>query len=98
MIGSQALVFVQHQFDRFMIGLMLGPVALGIYSLSVKILDSFAGMLFYGTSSASFSTFTKLQGQPDRLRDALFLMSRFSSMLGFPFFVGLAVTAGISAV
>lgn len=93
MIGSQALVFVQHQFDRFMIGLMLGPVALGLYSLSVKILDSFAGMLFYGTSSASFSTFTKLQGQPDRLRDALFLMSRFSSMLGFPFFVGLAVTA-----
>jgi O-antigen/teichoic acid export membrane protein len=93
MIGSQALVFVQHQFDRFMIGLMLGPVALGIYSLSVKILDSFAGMLFYGTASASFSTFTKLQGQPDRLREAVFLMSRFSSMLGFPFFVGLAVTA-----
>jgi PST family polysaccharide transporter len=93
MIGSQALVFLQHQFDRFMIGLAMGPVALGIYSLSVKILDSFAGMLFYGTASASFTAFSKLQDQPDKLREALFLMSRFSSLLGFPVFVGLAVTA-----
>jgi O-antigen/teichoic acid export membrane protein len=93
MIGSQALVFVQHQFDRFFIGLFLGPVALGIYSLSVKILDSFAGMLFNGTAAASFTTFARLQGQPDKLRDALFLISRFSSLVGFPCFVGLAVTA-----
>jgi O-antigen/teichoic acid export membrane protein len=93
MIGSQALVFVQHQFDRFMIGLLLGPISLGIYSLGVKILDSFAGMLFYGTASASFATFAKLQAQPDKLRDALFLVSRFSSLIGFPCFVGLAVTA-----
>jgi O-antigen/teichoic acid export membrane protein len=93
MIGSQALVFVQHQFDRFFIGLFLGPVALGVYSLSVKILDSFAGILFNGTAAASFTTFARLQGQPDKLRDALFLISRFSSLVGFPCFVGLAVTA-----
>jgi O-antigen/teichoic acid export membrane protein len=93
MIGSQALVFVQHQVDRFVIGLVLGPAVLGVYSLAVKILDSFASMLFNGTANASFATFTKLQGHPERQRDALFLISRFSSIVGFPCFVGLAVTA-----
>jgi PST family polysaccharide transporter len=93
MVGSQALVFVQHQVDRFVIGLVLGPAALGVYSLAVKILDSFASMLFNGTANASFAAFARLQGQPERQRDALFLITRFSSLVGFPCFVGLAVTA-----
>jgi O-antigen/teichoic acid export membrane protein len=93
MVGSQALVFAQHQVDRFIIGIILGPASLGIYSLAVKILDSFASMLFNGLANASFAVLAKLQPNSDKQRQVLFLISRFCSILGFPCFVGLAVTA-----
>ncbi|CAN5261090.1 lipopolysaccharide biosynthesis protein [soil metagenome] len=93
MIGTRALVFLQKQFDRFFVGLLLGPVALGLYTLAGRILDSFSSILFDGVAMASVSTFARLQGEADRLREAVFLVCRFSSLIGFPCFVGLALVA-----
>lgn len=92
-IGSSLLDFVNRKADDLIVGLFLGPVALGIYSLSYQVLVVIEQLLCKGFDALALSAFSRLQGDRPRLREALNVAVRWAALLAFPAFIGAALVA-----
>lgn len=90
-IGSGLLNFVNRKSDDLIIGIFLGPVALGMYSLAYQVFTFMEQLLCKGFDSLALSAFSRLQDDRARLREALYLAARWSSLLAFPAFIGAAL-------
>lgn len=92
-VGGDALNFVSRNLDRLLIGVVLGPVALGFYAVAYRILDTSQTLLINAARKLIFPTFSRLQHDPARIRRAYSRMNRASSALTLPGYVGLALVA-----
>lgn len=92
-MGNSLIRFVNTRSDSFVIGTFLGPGALGIYNVGHRVLNM---MLTGGTGTVIrviFSTFSKLQHDPDKLRTALRETLRYGGLAIVPLFAGVAVVS-----
>ena len=92
-VGGDALNFVSRNIDRLLIGVFLGPVALGFYAVGYRILDTSQTLLINAARKLIFPTFSRLQHDRERIRRAYSRMNRASSALTLPGYVGLALVA-----
>jgi len=92
-IGIGILTFFNLRTDDFMIGYFLGPVALGYYTVAYKLLVTITQLLGEVTTKVALPTFSKLQSEPEKLRQAFYTSTKLINTVSIPSFVGMAVLA-----
>ncbi len=80
------LEFFNRRSDDFLIGYFLGPVALGYYTVAYRIFLLLTQSLISITSQVALSGFSRLQEEPEELRQSFYKAIQLSSLLAFPIF------------
>ena len=92
-VGVRLVDFVNRKSDDLIVGYFLGPAALGIYNLGYQMLVVMEQFLCKGFDALALSAFSRLQGNRELLRKALFTAVELSALLAFPMFLGAIATA-----
>lgn len=92
-IGFNFLNFFNRRSDDMLIGYFLGPVALGYYSVAYRLLLVMIQLLTGITAQVSLSAFSRMQKDTKRLRDAFYEVTKYTSLISFPAFLGVVVLA-----
>ncbi|HET7141269.1 MAG TPA: lipopolysaccharide biosynthesis protein [Candidatus Limnocylindria bacterium] len=92
-VGSDVLSFVSRYSDNFLIGVVLGPGPLGLYSVAYRILNASQVVLINVSRRIAFPAFARLRGDRDRMRTAYFRLSRVAGLAILPGYIGLALVA-----
>jgi O-antigen/teichoic acid export membrane protein len=90
---TNILWFIYHQADVAVISALLGPAQLGLYTVAMQLamlpLDKFNVAI----NTISFSTFSRLQDDPERLRRWFLKLLSLRTVAAFPILAGLALVA-----
>ena len=92
-IGNNALKVLMRRSDDLLIGYFLGPVLLGYYTIGYQLLLFILRLVTEITDAVAFPAFSRLQHHPERLRNAFYRVTQYTSLLAFPVFIGLASVA-----
>lgn len=92
-IGFNFLNFFNRRSDDMLIGYFLGPVALGYYSVAYRLLLVMVGLLTSVTTQVALPTLAQLKKEPARLRSAFYRATKYTGIISFPIFLGLAMFA-----
>ena len=92
-LGTNLLNVVNRRADDVLIGYVLGPVALGFYTIGYRVLRMSAELFTSTAAQVVFPAFSRLQREPERLRRAFYSATQVTSIVAFPAFVAMAVLA-----
>lgn len=92
-VGSDLLGFLGRNVDNLLIGAFLGAGPLGLYAVGFRLLETTQKVLVNVARKLAFPVFSKLQGEPERMRRAYGRANRVLSAIILPGYVGLAVVA-----
>jgi PST family polysaccharide transporter len=92
-MGFKLLNLLSQRIDALLIGSFLGTVALGYYSVAGRIFHSINKILTGVMNSVAFPVFSRLQGEPERMRGAFYEATQLTSLITLPAFLGLAAIA-----
>jgi O-antigen/teichoic acid export membrane protein len=87
------LWFLSTNVDNFLIGAVLGPIALGFYVIAYRVFIVLDQLLVSAISHVGLSTFSRLQGDAERQRAFLYRAMRYCATIALPCYVGVALTA-----
>lgn len=76
--------------DQLLIGFLLGPYALGIFTFSRRIFQIFNDLIAGALSSVAHSFFSSLQEHDEKVKSAFLVVSYLSSSIAFAVFGGIA--------
>ncbi|MGH6918449.1 MAG: oligosaccharide flippase family protein [Geminicoccaceae bacterium] len=93
MIGVRLLLLLRQQSPRVLIGYFLGPVALGYYGVSWRIIEILHLIFIRPLSDVALTAFARLQSDTEHFRKVLYAAGRLGAMIAMPTFVGLALVA-----
>jgi PST family polysaccharide transporter len=92
-VAHQAINYITLQFDRLVIGIFLGPVVLGLYSVAGRLVgalnNGFSGVF----QRVAFPLLASRQEDPAAFRWAMREFLTVANLAALPAFVGLAVTS-----
>ena len=83
-LGSSILIFLITQGDDIFVGKLLGATALGFYQLAYRISNTPATEITHIISQVTFPTYSKLQDNIPKLREAYLKVLQFTAFLSFP--------------
>jgi len=92
-VGNNSLNVLVRRSDDFLIGYYLGPTMLGFYTIGYRLLLVIIRLVTQIINTVAFPTFSRIQHQPERMRNAFYNVTQYTSLLAFPVFIGLAVMA-----
>jgi PST family polysaccharide transporter len=92
-MGVRLLAYTSSNLDRIVVGLFLGPVPLGLYTMGHRFVRALTQALTGVFHTVSLPVFARLQSHRRVLGRAYSNATQFSNLVGFPVFVGLAVVA-----
>ena len=92
-VGSDFLSFLSRYSDNFLIGIFLGPAALGLYAVGYRIVEVSQTILINVARKIAFPAFSRLQHDPDRMVRAYLRLTRVASAVILPGYIGLALVA-----
>jgi PST family polysaccharide transporter len=92
-VGFRLLNLLSQRVDALLIGSFLGAPALGFYAIACKIFNSISKALTGVMDSVAFPIFSRLQGEPERMRRAFYEATQLTSLVTLPTFLGLAAIA-----
>lgn len=87
------LTFLNQHSDDILIGMFLGPLALGYYTVAYRLFRQFVLFLTGSVTQVAFPAFSKIQDNEKELTNAFFKATCFSAAVSFPFFMGTAAVA-----
>ncbi len=93
--GSSLLMLLNRRSDDLLVGSVLGPVALGFYTVAYRILTVLNNTVTAVIQRVVFPSFARLQAEPERRLKAFQRTTHAASLLGMPVFGGLAVLAPV---
>jgi O-antigen/teichoic acid export membrane protein len=79
--------------DNFLIGITIGPVALGYYVIAYRVMVVINELLALALTPVILSMFSRLQDDLPALNSAFYRTSGLVTALGFPVYAGLALVA-----
>ncbi|MGB7593221.1 MAG: lipopolysaccharide biosynthesis protein [Terriglobia bacterium] len=91
--AAQLGVFANTQGDALLLGLFFGPLAVGLYRLGEKLMNTVLATASTPIQAVSLSEFSRHQHSPMELRQSLHTCLWMSSILTFPALAGLAATS-----
>jgi O-antigen/teichoic acid export membrane protein len=92
-VGFKLLNLTSQRIDFVLIGSLLGPAALALYSAAWRIFHAMTKLLTSVMNRVAFPVFARLQDDPERLRRAFYEATQLTSLITFPAFFGLAALA-----
>lgn len=92
-VGINLTEFFNRNADKFLIGFYLGPIPLGYYAVAYKLLETLSRLFASVTRPVTFSSFSAMQSDANRIRSAFYSATQLTSLITFPMFAGLAVIA-----
>ena len=90
---SNIMGFTRGRSDQILIGLMVGPTALGLYILALRLVQTIDSFVKAPLDRLAVSAFSAIQGDRDRLLNAICRGMRLNALFCCPVFVGLALLA-----
>jgi PST family polysaccharide transporter len=87
-------IFADMQMGSVLLGILFGPVAVGLYRLGERLMSSVVSVATTSIQGVSLSEFSRLQNQPEELRKSVISCIRLSSLVTIPALVGMAVVSG----
>lgn len=91
--ASSIINFIYHKGDDTFVGWYLSATALGFYQYAYNLADAPSTEVAEIVSKVTFPTYSKLQAQPDALRDALLRTTRVTAVVTVPMALGIALVA-----
>ena len=92
-ICTRFLGFLEQQAPRVIIGSLMGPATLGLFTMGWRLLEVLTSLVIMPVSQVAMPTFSRLQDDPVRVDAMLRTMVQLAALVGFPSFIGLSVTA-----
>ncbi len=92
-LGFNFIDFFNRRADDLLIGYFLGTVALGYYSVAYRILLTITGLLTNVTNQVALPALSRIQKEPEKMRNAFYKVTKYTSLVSFPVFLGVAVLA-----
>ena len=92
-VGFKLLNYANSNVDNFLVGAVLGPVSLGLYTLGYRILRLVIQMTSNLIDGVAFPVYARMQDNPDRFRRAYYKSGAFAALLAFPGFTAILVLA-----
>lgn len=92
-MGLGGLTFLNRRADTLLIGYFLGPVKLGYYNIAQRLLQVMTQVLTQTVSSVALPIFSRLQHDAGQMRSAFYTVTRMTSVIAFPAFLGMLVLA-----
>lgn len=92
-VAMNLLNFFNRQSDDLLIGVVLGPKALGYYSVGYRILLLLTDVMTRTIESVAFPLFSRIQDDMARLRRAYLMATQISATIATPVFLGVAALA-----
>jgi PST family polysaccharide transporter len=92
-LAARLLNVAASKADDLIVGLFLGPVALGFYSVACRMLLALEQLFSQGVDAVALSAFSRSQGQKDALRQLYLSATGIAAQLAFPVFGGLSLLA-----
>ena len=83
-MGSSIIIFLITQGDDIFVGKLLGMTALGYYQLAYRISNMPATEITHVISQVTFPTYSKLQDNIPKLREAYLKVLQVTAFLSFP--------------
>jgi len=93
MLGVRLVAFFDVNFDKLIIGYLLGPIILGYYQIAYRIFDLIQEALQGVTYQVVYAAFSKMQDDIERLRSAFYKITGLMSLIVIPVFIGIAILA-----
>ena len=93
LLGSGLLGLIGRRADDFLIGMVLGDAALGVYAVAYRGLQILQKVLAKTGTVVALSAFSRLQDQPERMRHAFYESTRAASVIFVPVFIGISMVA-----
>ena len=94
-MARQTLVFIGSRVDQLIIGAVLGPTALGFYSLAWNLVIQPVSRINPILTKVAFPLFSKVQQDAARLRRGYMLLLWTLTLVNAPILVGCATIAGL---
>jgi len=91
---AQLGIFADMQSASVLIGLLFGPVAVGLYRLADRVMSSVMTMATASIQAVALPEFSRRQDNPDQLRQSALSCIRVSSIVTLPALAGLAAVSG----
>jgi O-antigen/teichoic acid export membrane protein len=92
-VGLGLLSFVSIRADDFLIAYFLGPVALGYYTVAYRLLLTFSQLFDSTIKNVTFSTFSRLQNDAEKLKEAFYEVTKLTVLITLPAALGAFVLA-----
>ncbi|MEL7011112.1 MAG: lipopolysaccharide biosynthesis protein [Cyanobacteria bacterium J06588_4] len=92
-LAFKFIKFFDKRSDNLLIGYFLGEVALGYYAIAYRILEVMTHLLVDTINKVALPTFSRLQTEPERLRQLFYKTTQFTSLIAFPTYLGMTVLA-----
>ncbi len=92
-VGYRVLAFLKKRSDNLLVGSFLGVAALGFYSVAYRLLVTLVNTTTSIVGAVAFPVFSRIQDDPERVRNAYYKAIRHTSLIAFPAFFGLVVAA-----
>jgi PST family polysaccharide transporter len=92
-VGFKLLNVLMQRADSFLIGSILGTVALGYYSVAIRIFHAISKVLTGVMNAVAFPVFSRLQEDRERMRRAFYEATQLTGLVTLPAFLGLAAIA-----
>lgn len=93
LLGRDLLGIVAGKADDVLIGRIIGTTALGFYSVGYRFFVIAQELLLQSVADVSIPVYSRLQSDPTRLQSAFCTTLRVVSLVSFPFFAALSLTA-----
>lgn len=86
--------FADQQTGAILLGVLFGPLAVGLYRLAERLMGSVMSMATTSIQGVSLPEFARLQDQPEELRKSALSCIRLSSMVTMPALAGMVAVSG----
>lgn len=90
-LGISFLNFLNRRSAEFLIGVFLGPVALGLFTVAQRVHNMLMDMLVANVQSVALPVFSRVSDEPQRLASAYVRSTAVTTVAAFPAFALMAL-------